>query len=574
MSKPRSIPNPFAAGSRSLVFRTVFALGASLLLLAVVAALLFNLWQDHRLTERIREDGKGFLSTLVANSQHSLSKGQRESFQRVLDNFAHIEEVEAAALFARSGEHSRGLMTYRSNMVTVGKPFVRKDGGDLGNPNREPYRESHGRYRRPDWDSGDVYQTPAARQHLKKVGNQDCGNCHVTIDPDLTFDEQGQAFRIHDQESVFYQSLTARKNCTVCHTHWQEGENAGYLMVRLDNGFALQQKRESLAGMVSVLGVAFLLVLATTAILFRGMIYRPLNALIHSTQDLAHGEGDLTRRLERDQGSEFGRLSELFNRFVAKIADIVRQIRDQAHPLAETSDRLGEHSQELQANAQAQSQRTEDITSSIQEVNQVVQDVAENVTNVSEAASQVNQAAQEGARSTSQASEQMDSLQTTTGEVTAITAKIEEIAKKTDLLALNAAIEAANAGEAGQGFAVVADEVRQLADSTAQAIREINQIVDRFREEVDRNRATMGELEESMGSIRSHAEHTDELANQIASAAEELAATMRETAGNVDDIHNANQSVAGSVEQIREEADQLARMSHHMEDLVGKFRID
>ena len=60
----------------------------------------------------------------------------------------------------------------------------------------------------------------------------------------------------------------------------------------------------------------------------------------------------------------------------------------------------------------------------------------------------------------------IQSLTAKVEEVKSFVESIINISNQTNLLALNASIEAARAGEAGKGFAVVADEIRQLSEQT------------------------------------------------------------------------------------------------------------
>ena len=63
----------------------------------------------------------------------------------------------------------------------------------------------------------------------------------------------------------------------------------------------------------------------------------------------------------------------------------------------------------------------------------------------------------------------IQSLTAKVEEVKSFVESIINISNQTNLLALNASIEAARAGEAGKGFAVVADEIRQLSEQTKDA---------------------------------------------------------------------------------------------------------
>ncbi len=101
---------------------------------------------------------------------------------------------------------------------------------------------------------------------------------------------------------------------------------------------------------------------------------------------------------------------------------------------------------------------------------------------------------------------------------------IESVTSQTKMLALNATIEAARAGEAGRGFAVVAGEVKSLAHRAGDATRDITAQVD------------------SIGA-------------RIGSAA----AGMRDTAAEISGVAAIATSIAGSIVQQRQAAEDISR---------------
>ena len=66
-------------------------------------------------------------------------------------------------------------------------------------------------------------------------------------------------------------------------------------------------------------GVAFALVL-------RSMLTRPVNKLVAMIQDIAQGEGDLTKRIQINRADEIGQLAKWFDRFMDNLQDLIRQV--------------------------------------------------------------------------------------------------------------------------------------------------------------------------------------------------------------------------------------------------------
>ena len=250
-----------------------------------------------------------------------------------------------------------------------------------------------------------------------------------------------------------------------------------------------------------------------------------LNAAEHGTtlgtghlqkalQELASGQGNLTKRLDTTTGDEAADLGYSFNLFMDKLQELVSGIAGHSEQLAEFSKSLGSISGELGENAFEVGRRTEntnnragavvgnvrtmaDTASSVSETISSVSNNAERVSDevgvvfeniqamtaavqeISENAHKASEVAGEAKRKTSEASVTVTTLSEAVDRVGVVIGTISEIAAQTNLLALNATIEAQHAGAAGKGFAVVAAEVKNLAKATADATKDISdRIVD------------------------------------------------------------------------------------------------
>ncbi len=78
-------------------------------------------------------------------------------------------------------------------------------------------------------------------------------------------------------------------------------------------------------------------------------------------QDIAQGEGDLTKRLKVTSNDEFGALAISFNRFVERIHESIREVAGTARQLHDVAQLVVNASNSSMANSDEQSNRTNSV---------------------------------------------------------------------------------------------------------------------------------------------------------------------------------------------------------------------
>ncbi len=77
-------------------------------------------------------------------------------------------------------------------------------------------------------------------------------------------------------------------------------------------------------------------------------IIKPLKRISAMLTDIAEGDGDLTRRLERvETHDEFEVVAKKFNKFVDKIQDTVAKVRDSSQSVSRSADELYKKTEEM-----------------------------------------------------------------------------------------------------------------------------------------------------------------------------------------------------------------------------------
>src|SRR5471032_883276 len=373
-----------------------------------------------------------------------------------------------------------------------------------------------------------------------------------------------------------------------------------YIGLSVDKGKAFAMLSEFRTSAIIATTIAVAIIIALLGMLIRILI-QPLHVMTRAMEDIADGEGDLTKRLTIVNQDEFGILGTAFNRFVERIHTSIREVSSATGQVNEVALRVVAASNSSMFNSDQQASRTNSVAAAINQLGAAAQEIARNAAQASNQASDARSLAEDGQQvvdrsikamnqlSTmlSASSTNIESLNSKTVNIGQILEVITSISQQTNLLALNAAIEAARAGEAGRGFAVVADEVRNLAHRTQESAQQVQTMIEELQVGARESVSTMSESQrhsqdsveianlagERLNSVTLRIGEIDGMNQSVATATEEQTSVVESINMDITEINTLNQEGVENLQSTLRACTDLEQQAARLKQLVGSFRI-
>lgn len=338
---------------------------------------------------------------------------------------------------------------------------------------------------------------------------------------------------------------------------------------------------------------------------------RPLKKVVLAIADIASGNADLTKRLEKTTQDEIGEVVDGFNKFVTKLQEIMMEIKSSKNNISTVEDEMIEAigSTEININkiigyietvkdsviaqndsVESTSARITEITSSIdalqnliqvqtEEVDgsgKAIQEMVNNISTINESVEKLSKAfvglrenATVGIEKQQAVNDKIYQIESESKMLQEANTAIAVIAEQTNLLAMNAAIEAAHAGEVGKGFSVVADEIRKLSETSSEQSKTIGAQLTKIRDSIGQVSEFSTDSSSSFKIVSDNIKITDKLVSQISSAMEvqqtnsrQILDSLNVMSESTDKVLSASRDMAEGSSVILKDVDTLKTNTH------------
>jgi methyl-accepting chemotaxis protein len=297
-------------------------------------------------------------------------------------------------------------------------------------------------------------------------------------------------------------------------------------------------------------------------------VFRDINRVIGEMAN-----GNLTNSIHADYQGIYGQCKDNINDALAKISQLIVQLRETAEFVNTSSQEMASGNNDLSNRVERQASSLEETASSMTALSKAVKNNAQNTQQAQIVVQNATTLAEKGGEVVRSAITAMQEINESSNKIAEIIGVIDEIAFQTNLLALNASVEAARAGEQGRGFSVVATEVRNLAQRSANAAAQSSELIQNSVQKVRSGTAFVNETGAALVEIVDSIAQVGDIVGDITLSSHEQSAGIGQVNQNVTQMDEITQQNAALAEQAAAGSMAMREQSAKMTQLLNFFNV-
>ncbi|MBE9503431.1 MAG: HAMP domain-containing protein [Proteobacteria bacterium] len=260
----------------------------------------------------------------------------------------------------------------------------------------------------------------------------------------------------------------------------------------------------------------FVVILSIVAFFGTSQLVKRLKEMSAMIEAIAHGKGDLTRRLEISSKDEIGMVGKLFNTFMEGLQKLVRDIFETFNKISSTSHDINRYSSAIINSSRKQMTAVEETSSSIEEMNSSLSSIAGETEEQLQSTEHISSSILEMHASISEVAQSVDnvslSVDNTASSITEIAASLKEVSSHVDALfeeTEGVASATSQVNEAVREIAALAREKALIAekvkdDASSRGLEAVKKTIagmERIKEETLATATIISRLEKRSGEI-------------------------------------------------------------------------